>query len=471
MNEYRMWLSWALVVTFGCTSAALAGDPVSFVVFPEAELATADDSMKLTIDSFFNKLVVTPVLSEAFFETDYCPDVNSAALIGDCSATPGCSPGGCSLDTTCDPGTWLRFDSEAGTVLQDGNAIDKWMGFALSPKDWFGFPVTVGAYHWWNIDTGGVGNGGYGAKGFDGTYAYYVIAQPELKLDDDSKISGYIFFAGRDDVPYRKYYSRKFWFVEAYASYSNEELGTIKAGLVDTKFGLANYLGFTGTAPYFDGFIQDADYGVSWEKSQQVCDTMSLDTSAQFFFNDGEWNGSLQNHDQESVPGLSERNTMVLRAMPKWTMCDGSTLALGVSGLIGGIESKVPGFFSGTRTAWGADFEYTNGPLNLRGEVLQLFGTIVPTRFASGGPSNRITSFSTEAAYTVGPVKYRGAYSASFDANPSGRQNIWSLGAVTQLTPAVRVFTEYTEWTVDGNATNGSLTVIEGVQVVIHWQY
>ena len=42
---------------------------------------------------------------------------------------------------------------------------------------------------------------------------------------------------------------------------------------------------------------------------------------------------------------------------------------------------------------------------------------------------------------------------------------------MTQATPNVRVFTEYSEWTVDGNAAFGSATVIEGVQIVVHWQY
>ena len=345
------------------------------------------------------------------------------------------------------------------------------MKAALAPKDWFDFPVNVGGWHWWNIDTGGVGNGGYGAAGFRGTYAYYVIGQPSVTLDDGSKVGAFVFFAGRDGDPYRSFYTRNFWFLEGYASYSSDDLGTIKGGLVNNRFGLDGYYGFIGTAPYFDGFISDADYGVSWEKTHEVCDDLSIDTFAQFFFHDGEWNGSLQNHDNESVAGINERNTAVLRVVPKWTLCDDSTLAWGVSGMVGNIDSDLPGFATGTRSVWGTDFDYYKGPFNLRGEVLQIFGPSVPTRFVSGGPSNRITSLTAEAAYTVGPVKYRSVYTASYDANPDGRQNIWSVGTVTQATPNVRVFTEYSEWTVDGNAAFGSATVIEGVQIVVHWQY
>ncbi len=174
---------------------------------------------------------------------------------------------------------------------------------------------------------------------------------------------------------------------------------------------------------------------------------------------------------QESVSGLTERNTLVARVVPTITLDDNATLAVGLSGLVGEIDSEIVGFASGTRAVWGTHADYNRGPLNLRGEVLQVFGTTVPTRFASGGPSNRITSYSTEAGYTVGPEKYRAMYSQSHDANPNGRQTIWSLGTVTQLTPHVRLFAEYSDWTVDGHATVGDVPIIQGVQMTVHWQY
>jgi len=472
MVEYRTFLSWALAFTVGGASVAVADEPVSFVVHPEAEAAVAEDATESLVDRLFNKPVVTPIVAEAYYESDCCPYPKSSARPGGCSLAEGCAAAvGCTSDSACTSEAWIRFDSEAKSVLPADNPIDGLMKQALAPKDWFDFPVNVGGWHWWNIDTGGVGNGGYGAAGFRGTYAYYVIGQPSVTLEDGSKIGGFVFFAGRDGDPYRSFYSRNFWFLEGYASYSNDELGTLKGGLVNTRFGLDGYLGFIGTAPYFDGFIQDADYGLSWEKTHEICDDLSIDTFAQFFFQNGEWNGSLANHDAESVIGVDERNTAVFRAVPKWKLSDDSTFAWGVSAMVGHIDSDVAGFSSGTRSVWGTDFDYYKGPLNLRGEILQINGPTVPNRFASGGPSNRITSFTSEAAYTVGPVKYRGVYSASYDANPDGRQNIWSLGAVTQVTPNVRVFTEYSEWTVDGNAFVGHATIIEGVQVVVHWQY
>ncbi len=472
MLKYQTILSWAIAFSLGNSIVAVADEPVSFVVHPENETAVTEEATDSLIDRLFNQPVVTPVVAEAYYETDCCPDLQTAQRPGGCSLADRCASAvGCHSDSACASDAWIRFDSDATSVLPADNPIDGLMKKALASKDWFDFPVNVGGWHWWNIDTGGVGNGGYGSAGFRGTYAYYVIGQPSVTLEDGSKIGGFVFFAGRDGDAYRTFYSRNFWFLEGYASYSNDELGTLKGGLVNNKFGLDGYIGFIGTAPYFDGFIMDADYGVSWEKTHEVCDDLSIDTFAQFFFHDGEWNGSLRNHDAESVANLHERNTAVFRAVPKWKLADDSTIAWGVSGMVGHIDSDIAGFSSGTRSVWGTDLDYYKGPLNLRGEILQINGPTVPNRFASGGPSNRITSMTAEAAYTVGPVKYRGVYSASHDSNPDGRQNIWSLGAVTQVTPNVRVFTEYSEWTVDGNAFVGAATIIEGVQIVVNWQY
>ncbi|NQV25661.1 MAG: hypothetical protein HQ518_14985 [Rhodopirellula sp.] len=468
----RKLLSWAFAMTLGGTSAAIADEPVSFVVYPEVEVSDSEETSESLVDRLFHHPVVTPVVAEAFFESDCCPEVGSPARASGCSLAEGCSAAvGCSSDAACAAEAWFRFDSEAKSVLPADNPVDNLMKTALAPKDWFDFPINVGGWHWWNIDTGGVGNGGYGAANFRGTYAYYVIGQPSVTLEDGSKIGGFVFFAGRDGDPYRTYYSSNFWFLEGYGSYTSDDLGTIKAGLVNKRFGLDGYLGFIGTAPYFDGFIMNADYGISLEKTHDVSDDLTIDTFAQFFFHDGAWNGGLRNHNTESVSRLHERNTVILRAVPKWKLGKESTLAWGVSAMVGSIDSNIPGFISNTRSVWGTDLDYHCGPLNLRGEVLQINGRTVPNRFASGGPSNRITSFTTEAGYTVGPVKYRGVYSASYDANPDGRQNIWSLGTVTQVTPNVRLFTEYTEWTVDGNAFVGHATIIEGVQMVVHWQY
>lgn len=365
----------------------------------------------------------------------------------------------------------LRFDTDATSLIGEDNSIVSATGSIFSIKDDWAIPVSFGGWHWWNIDTGGVGNGGYGATGYEGAYAYYTMLNPTYELENGRTLSGFVFFAGRDDTPYRRYYDRGYWFLEGYASLSDPEWGTLKGGLVNTNFGLDNYLGFIGSAPYFDGFIQDPDYGLSWEKTSQPSDDVSVNSSIQFFIRDGEWNGGLRNHNQETIPGLRERNTFVTRTTATRTLRESETLAIGISGLVGEIDSDVPGFAGGTQSAWGTHADYHRGPLNLRGELLQIFGARVPAYFASGGPSNRITSYTTEAGYTVGPVKYRAMFTQSHAANPDARQTIWSVGTVSQLTANVRMFVEYSDWTVDSHSVFGDLPIIQGVQTVIHWHY
>lgn len=385
--------------------------------------------------------------------------------------TDGCATEGCDVECAAENGCGIRLDREASSIFGDDNFIDSTFNAIFGCKNGWDIPVNVGGWHWWHIDTGGVGNGGYGAKGFDGTYAYYTTANPSLQLENGRTLGGFVFFAGRDGDEYRRYYNRRFWFLEGYVSLVDPQLGTFKAGLINTNFGLDYYLGFIGNAPYFDGFIQDPDYGFSWEKTTQPNSSLTIDSSLQFFIRDGEWNGGLTNHDQETVPGINERNTFVARVTPTLQLDEDTTLAWGLSGLVGEIDSRVPGFPGGTRAVWGTHADFVRGPLNLRGEVLQIFGPTVPTRFSSGGPSNRITSYSTEAAYTVGPVKYRTMWTQSHEDNPNGRQSIWGAGVVLQVTPHIRTFVEYADWTVDGHAAVGDVPILQGVSITVHWQY
>ena len=44
-------------------------------------------------------------------------------------------------------------------------------------------------------------------------------------------------------------------------------------------------------------------------------------------------------------------------------------------------------------------------------------------------------------------------------------------GGGIKLTPNMNLFAEYTEWTVDGHATLGDFTVLEGPQFTLYWQY
>ena len=368
-------------------------------------------------------------------------------------------------------GCCLSFDSEAATVLPEDNLIDRTFQTAFGVKDKFGFPIEIAGWHWWAIDTTGAGNGGYGFRGYQGTYAYTLRGGPEYELDRRQSVGAYAYFLMRDDVPYRQYYTSNSWFFEAYGWYRHEELGTLKGGLIFMKFGLDGYGNFFATSPYFEGYIQDPDYGVSWEKTWNVRDDLAVDTFAQYFFHENGQNGSLRNFDSESVARVNERNTVVLRSVGKLTLGETSSLNLGSSFLVGEIDSSRVGFADDVRTAWGVDMTWTQGPFALMGEFLQRHGRVVPTHFASGGPSDRLESYSIESSYDVGPVTWRGKYSQSFLSNPNGRNEVLSLGGQVDVTPHVTFFAEYVWWNVDGHAVAGDFNVLEGPQLTLYWHY
>ncbi|MFT4556972.1 MAG: hypothetical protein ACI92S_002328 [Planctomycetaceae bacterium] len=136
MVRYGTLLSWALAFTLGGVTAAVADEPVSFVVHPEAEAAVAEDATESLIDRLFNKPVVTPVVAEAYYESDCCPNSTSTKRQGGCSLAEGCAAAvGCNSDSACASEAWIRFDSEAKSILPADNPIDGLMKQALTPKD------------------------------------------------------------------------------------------------------------------------------------------------------------------------------------------------------------------------------------------------------------------------------------------------------------------------------------------------
>jgi hypothetical protein len=440
------WLRWSRIVLLGTVAAAPTAVSASLPTVLTSRAADESQS-SATLVSF----ECSP--PDQVFACDAAGCDGGSPVVVD--SAPGC----------------LCFDPDANTLISDGNLLDHPFQTALGVKEQLGFPLEIAGWHWWAIDTTGAGNGGYGFRNYRGTYAYTLRGGPEYQIDKKQSVGAYGYFAMRDGDHYRTYYTTNFWFLEGYGWYRHADLGTLKAGLVFTRFGLDGYGNFIGTAPYFEGYIQDPDYGLSWENTWNVRDDLAVDTFAQFFFHEDGKNGSLRNFDSESVARINERNTAVLRSVGKWTLQDASHLDLGVSFLIGQIDSHQPGFSDDVRTVWGVDMTYTNGPFGLKGEFLQRFGRVVPTHFVSGGPSDRMEAWSSEASFKTGPLTWRGKYSQSFLSNPGGGQDNLSLGWQLDVTANVHFFAEYLWWNVDGNATAGDFTVIEGPQLTIYWHY
>ena len=335
----------------------------------------------------------------------------------------------------------------------------------------FSMPITGGAYHWFHQSL--IGNsGGYGIDGLRGTYFYYLYVDPQVSVDRGRTVGGHMELRLRDGDPFRSFIDENIWPWEAYAYVQDDEWGTFKAGLLFKQFGKFWDGVFFGNAPYFDGAKLDADYGLSWESTNEVNKCFKIDRFLQFFFHEDSSNGSFGGGDAESVDGYAEENTGVVRIVPTWTFANGATAALGFSGLAGQISSRRADLVDEEVYAYAVDLTYTRGRWMTFIEGAQTFGVINPVRYVSGGPSDKISNIWTGVHYTRGPVTYRVSYSNSIDENPDAVQNMVLAGTTITLTKNVDLYFEYIHERVDDAdlaGQNGEF--FNSFEYVVNWHF
>jgi hypothetical protein len=391
------------------------------------------------------------------------------AATGDCShgEPQGCCCGDCRPG--CSGGLAALFCSD--TVFGE-NRVDCFLENFLAKSRRWHTPVGIGAWHWFQLDSSGRGDNGYGARFVRGTYFYYVTVDPELELSCGDKIGGHLEYEFRDADPLRRFYSRKVWSFEAYGYYQTERYGKLKAGQVLSRFGLDWHGGFWTGVSGFDGFTRDPDYGLSWERTTELNDRWTMDSYVQFFFHEDGINNSFTGADAESFANVHEQNTGIVRFVPKWNSCDGdSSLAIGVSGMAGEIRSQLPGFPDNVTSGWALDATLKHKRWTFISEVVQAFGKRSPERYVSGGPSNLLTDFFFGIEYTLGPTLYRFNYELGLDANPHGRHELFRIGTQTAVTKHVDFLIEYVKEDIWGHQAFGHIPYFHAVQLILFWHY
>lgn len=377
--------------------------------------------------------------------------------------TRGCS---CRCHGCPDPDVVSRealfCHSHLDALTELGKCIDNGCNFKM--------PVTGGAWHWFHQSM--IGRpGGYGIPGLRDTYFWYLYADPEYTTQNGNKVGGHVELRLRETDTFRTFIDDQVWTWEAYGYLQNDDLGTLKAGQLYNRFGIFWDGVFFGNAPYFDGLKLDADYGVSWEKTTEIHDCLKVDSYLQFFFSEDQSNGSFAGADAESVVGYTERNTGVGRLAPTWTLSNGSQLTLGVSGMVGQIESKIA-LPDETVWAYGADVTYVRGPWKAFLEGSQIFGVRNPVNYVSGGPSDELTNFLAGIQFTHGAVTYRCNYSNSIYENPHAVQNMLLAGATVTLTKHVDLYIEWVNQRVDDASLAGrDGYFFNGMEWVVNWHF
>ena len=184
---------------------------------------------------------------------------------------------------------------------------------------------------------------------------------------------------------------------------------------------------------------------VSLEDTPDFKDDFKIDRYFQFFFAQNRVSGAILGADSESFAGSEERNTFIARVVPTWKLGEKQTFALGISATVGGIDNQPTLREYGTNqvfaspgdqtiAAWAVDGTWTAGPWKLFAEFSQLYGTLTPSHYISGGPSNRYTDGLAGITYTRGPMTYRCVYSYGVYDNPYGRQGMLVPGITAKIT-------------------------------------
>ncbi len=377
------------------------------------------------------------------------------------------SGGGCD---DCSVGNCLTSSAPISREpLLDIGCLGK-IGDALKQEsDCWTMPIGAGGQHWFTEDLRG-DNDGYGIPGLRGTYFWYLTADPQYTLASGNRLGGHVELRLRERDKFRSFFADQVWTYEAYVSLASDQWGTLKAGQIWKRFGMDWDGVWWGNAAYFDGFKLDPDYGLSWERTTQVDQRLEINSFVQFFFHEDRVNGSFPGADPESAFGYTERNTGVVRVMPRWTFDDGSRLDLGMSGLVGEIDSRIAGIDDQVTAGYALDLNYFAGPWRILLEAQQYFGRRNPVNWISGGPSNRVSNFLTGLHYTRGSVTYRGNYSASLDSNPAGVQNLVVTGVTVAVTKNIDFYFDYVNQQISGNAnpaSNGHL--FNSVNFIVHW--
>lgn len=379
----------------------------------------------------------------------------------------------------------MRSSSKVEYPLLHCGRLDTIGKSITQTKECMKLPVTLGAWHWWHVNTGGPFPDGYGIPDLSGTYAYYLQVEPEWEVDwgKVTQTGVYLDLRFRDGGdPFRPFYSSSAaWFDTAYA-WALTDHGLFKAGSVWKRFGLDWDGTWWGPVQYFDGYKLDTDWGVSWEDTPEMECGFKIDKYLQFFIHENNVNGSLVGADPESVIGSSEKNTFVVRLVPTWELCPHRTLALGVSALVGQIENEpfvrlTNGFFAyptnddEVHAAWALDLTFATKDLKVYGEILQSYGTRSPARYTSGGASNRQTAALAGLQYTCGPLTSRFNYSVALDDNPAATQHLFVPSVTLALTSNVDLQVEYVRQHVQGNAFLPMIEMEDGLQFLVHWRF
>jgi hypothetical protein len=363
------------------------------------------------------------------------------------------------------------YDTVDGYLLGRDNPIDSTYESFEAWKKAHYLPITIGAQNWFNLDRSEhVYGHGYGVPGERGTYYYFLDFDPSYALAPGNFVHEFgLHFEGRirdGGEKLRAYYNDILWTYETYL-YAKTDLGTFKVGQIVQEFCLPWDNSWWEGVSYFDGYRFTPADGFDWDNSWKVADKVTIDTAAQYYQRSDHVSGALVDASAETS-GLRERNTVMLRAVPTWKINDDLKLALGTGAFVRSLDGGEDLGVSNHQKAYDADATFTYQNFDVWAQYIDSYGVLTPTRYVSGGPSNRQNSISTGVRYQYGPVIAHVDYSEEFDHDPSGHEWIFDPGLSIQLTKNLDLYAEYVRWDVINRKGDTSIFA-DGFELAFVW--
>jgi len=276
----------------------------------------------------------------------------------------------------------------------------------------------------------------------DKTEIYYA----NLVIDGHYDDFGIHFEPRFRDTKLRAFFESNFWVQELYMSWKpcDDSEGVLKVGKVYSQFGRFWDGVFYGNIPYFDGLKLDPDLGLSWESKLHLGDSTTVDYSAQFFDQDGETNGSLQDRDTLSIG--RERDVWVGRVAPTFAVSDTTSVTVGTSAMHGEADLATT---NSNFTRVNGEAAVTAGAVTVFGDFTHQNGNHVVDFPVVGSSSGDIDYLMSGASYTAGDWTLRANYSFGDYNDDDIKEELWMPGVVWQFHPHLSLWLEYVYWTRD----------------------
>ena len=256
------------------------------------------------------------------------------------------------------------------------------------------------------------------------------------------------------DSKLRAFFLSNMWFQEAYA-YRKTPAGDVRVGKFYRKVGILWDDSFFGDVQYFNGLKLNPDYGAELVGTRTVSGKLFVDYSGQFLANNDHVAGSLFGRDVESDPNARLLEAWTGRVVPTWKLGHGTSLGVGVSGLVGRIE-RTARVFPTTDWSFGirqgaADVTFTGGPSISYAEILRQTGEPFDAAHRESRPGyDTATYLLLGTRWQVLPwLNARINYSqAEYDGQKATERETVP-GLLFKLDKSLYCFVEYDYWKID----------------------